>query len=165
MSGPFGLGRKLACSRQRIGAGQRSASGKSLGRVVGLSDKCPFPIAPESRTTRRLSHYSARRSLCEPNFSAILESGLAAREPAIIMDPVADPKSRQGQRHHRHRHGHRVEGRASQRLQLSLPARCLPVRAVRAKSASKDGRQPGDPLKPIAGRVAHVQGGGAADRG
>ena len=30
MSGPFGLGRKLACSRQRIEAGQRSASGSHL---------------------------------------------------------------------------------------------------------------------------------------
>jgi hypothetical protein len=39
MSSPFGLGRKLACSRQRIDAGQRSASGKSLGRVVAISDK------------------------------------------------------------------------------------------------------------------------------
>src|SRR5664280_3755637 len=39
MSGPFGLGRELACSRQRIDAGPRSASGKSLGRVVGKSWK------------------------------------------------------------------------------------------------------------------------------
>src|SRR5271157_3096081 len=39
MSGPFGLDRKLACSRQRIDAGQRSASGKSLGRVVASLDR------------------------------------------------------------------------------------------------------------------------------
>jgi len=43
MSGPFGLGRKLASSRQRIDAGQRSASGKSLGRVVGIPSLWPRP--------------------------------------------------------------------------------------------------------------------------
>src|SRR5664280_3368360 len=35
MSGPFGLGGELARSRQDIDGGQKSGSGKSLGRVVG----------------------------------------------------------------------------------------------------------------------------------
>src|ERR1019366_3709127 len=46
MSSPFGLGRKLACSRQRIAVGQRSASGKSLGRIVAMSSKCCGEISP-----------------------------------------------------------------------------------------------------------------------
>src|ERR1035438_3056621 len=41
MSGPFGLGRELACSRQRVDAGPKSGSGKSLGRVVGVPSLWP----------------------------------------------------------------------------------------------------------------------------
>src|SRR5664280_1294598 len=52
MSGPFGLGRELACSRQRIDAGPKSGSGKSLGRVVGKPDKCPRKWAMQLRKCR-----------------------------------------------------------------------------------------------------------------
>ena len=41
MSGPFGLGGELARSRQDIDGGQKSGSGKSLGRVVGDAEFCP----------------------------------------------------------------------------------------------------------------------------
>ena len=93
---------------------------------------------------------------------AILE--VKERSSTQFMDVVADPKSVKvnvttGT-------GVEIEWKDGHQSAYSFPfLRDACPCALCNEEREKDGRHPGDPLKPIAGSSAHVQGSGAAHRG
>ena len=86
------------------------------------------------------------------DFSAILEGALAFGESEIIMDPVADPKSVKVNK--TTGTGMDIEWKDGHRSVYSFPfLRDACPCALCNEEREKDGRQPGDPLKPIAGAL------------